>query len=202
VNRLALFALVAACDSKTFGGTPPQGFCPFGNSVDPGPGCTVESREVTIDGDDAEWVGVASNRCPDCQPGFVVALRALRTPDGRLALRADTQGPPLVDANHAYHFWLEPISGPPNFVDVRAQRGAAPEVGVDGVPLSGIPIELAIGNGIELAIPVAALPYRGGVSAYANLEVIDPTGAGGLAQDRFELVQACWDPTSPVCQPL
>jgi hypothetical protein len=200
VKAILLLAL-AACDPKTFGGTPPQGFCPIGSTTDPGPGCTVALADVAIDGDNADWANVPGTTCPDCQPGFVAAFRALRTPDGRLAFRADMTAGPLADASHSYHVFFEPIRGPTNFIDLRVQPGIATTLDLDGVPLAGIPVDTAFGaGGLEFAIPIAALPFRG-LGAYAALEVLDSTGAWQLAQARYAFVQACWDPTSPVCQP-
>jgi hypothetical protein len=203
VTRAVWLVLLAACDSKTFGGTPPNGFCPTNNIRDPGPGCSVPVADVVVDGDPAEWADVPVVDCPECADGTAAQLRALRTPDGRLAMFVGARGAPMIDAGHSYLLELAPLREPSYWIDIFVQPNEPPDIQLDGLPITGWPVDVAFGaTGIELAMPTAMLPYQGAVNGYGVLGTIDSTGAWTAAQPTSAFVTACWDPASPICAPL
>jgi hypothetical protein len=202
VTRAAWLVVLAACDRGSFGGTPP-GFCPTNNVRDPGPGCSVPVADVVVDGDPAEWANVPVVDCPECASGTAAQLRALRTPDGRLALFLDARDAPMADPKHSYLIELQPLREPTYWLDIFIKQAEAPELELDGLPISGWPVDVAYGaSGIELAMPTAMLPYQGAVDGYAALGTIDTTGVWTAAQPTSAFVTACWDPASPLCAPL
>jgi len=203
VTRAAWLVLLAACDRATFGGTPPNGFCPTNNVRDPGPGCSVPVADVIVDGDPAEWADVPIVDCPECAPGTAAQLRSLRTPDGRLAMYVGTREAPMADTSHSYLIELQPLREPAYWIDIFVHPDAPPDVALDGLPITGWPIDTAFGDaGIELAMPTAMLPYQGGVNGFAALGAIDTMGAWTASQPTSAFVTACWDPSSPICAPL
>jgi hypothetical protein len=205
VNRLALLGLLAACDTQSFGGTSPAGFCAANHATDPGPGCTVPMASIAIDGDEAEWSSVPSIACTlsSCASGDVSQIRSLRTGDGRIAFLLDIQDAPVADGNHSYLISIGPLREPSYWIDIRVSRGLEPEVSLNFLRLTGLPVEHAYGpSGIELALPVAALPHKGGVNVFGALEVVDGSLEWVPQQVEYAFASACWDPRSPVCQPL
>lgn len=195
--RLALLALVAAC------GNDPGGVCARDNEADPGAGCAVPLATITVDGDTADWDGIPVRACTTCADGDVTQVRSTRTADGRIAFLLDTQGAPLVDTNHSYLLSLGPLREPSYWIDIILQPATPPDVTLNTLPITGLPLDFAFGaTAIEIAFPIAALPHGGGVNAYAGAAVFDAANSNWVPQAQLQSENACWDPTSPVCQPL
>lgn len=188
--RGAWLAMLGACGAPSF--------CPATERVD-GTGCVAPMAVLAIDGDSGDWdVLPPPTGCEICTPGAVARVRGARTPDDRLALLLEVQGTAPMDAQHSYRITLSPVSGPLYYISVRARAGLAAQLDLTELPITGLPVEQGFGTVLEIAVPIAALPFAGGASVTAGLETFTTLGwVADLYSTRTSTV--CWDPTSPVC---
>ena len=163
--------------------------------------CAYPAHAIAIDGDLSDWSDVPTASCPGCTcanctgPGDVVTMRATATTDGKLALLAQTNGPPV---NVTYVLALATYDGPSLVLNMFASPSEAASEGTNFPDeFTGLPIAFAFSQsplgttGIELAIDLDALPFAGGALAF-----------GGISGTQaYPTIQACWDPTVALCQP-
>ena len=167
--------------------------------------CAPARPTITVDGDFSDWTSLKlpANSCaPECGPGEVTDVVTIVTGNGEVAAFAKVTGA-LDDSVHAYVFSFEPIDGPPFDLDVRL-RSTTVETFLSTTGITGFPARAAMGaDGIEVAVPIAALPFTAATYVTARLDVYDAgTSSWEFGQQTFvHLVPACWDPSSPFCRP-
>ena len=203
----ALAYALAACSA-------PQLDCPDTTTTTAGASCSYPAHAIAIDGDLADWDPVPSPseactacRCTTCTAGQVVGLRGTRTDDGNVALLVETDGEP-ASTSSSYLVSMFPLEGPQYALAVRAVVGGAPTVTLAGTPVAGVPVQAAAGGasspagtwGLELEIPIDALPFAGGFGVNAELEQYR-LAAWDAAQAQVPTIATCWDAGAPVCQP-
>src|ERR1041384_1126147 len=66
--------------------------------------CAFDPVPITIDGDFRDWQPLLlyAPDCGDCKPGEVAGVYATETPDGEVAMYAQTIGAPITDDTHSY----------------------------------------------------------------------------------------------------
>jgi hypothetical protein len=185
----------------------PSAQCPDYTSAPVNGRCSYPEHAIAIDGDLADWASVPelsakcpSCFCPACTPGQAYTVRSTPTADGQVALLVDTGGAPMAGA-FAYSVGLSPLDGPQYALTFQLFAGGTPVITLGDVAITGLPVEVAYGaTGIELAIPVDALPFGGGFVANAALER-KQLGKWEFAQQVVPTIAACWDPSASICLP-
>jgi len=201
IRALVVALVLAGCGNPAlhcFEGPDGGAYVPFNAS------CVPAARPIAIDGVFDDWAEVPSDHpgCDGCNPGDVVEVHAIVTPDDRLAIFGPTGGAPVVDATHSYLIDLTPFEQPIYATSIRV-GGRPSETAFNGVLTSGLPFEIAFGStGFELAIPRNALPFGPGVAIdLVELEVLQ--GSWRPAQNLVpQIMYICWDASSPLCKPL
>ncbi len=166
--------------------------------------CEVPPIAIAIDGDLSDWEPLLTYPpdCDECTTGQVAGVYIARTTDDEIAIYAATVGAPLTDATHSYYIELSPLAGPyygfgfqvtPSKIDALLRF----------VRIDSVPVRAAFGStGVELSLPMSAVPFTVGANAFGELDVLQFGGWVG-AQDYYPyLATVCWDATSPLCQPL
>ena len=196
--RIASIAiLLAACGD-------PGNKCPErgGTEVSFGTACVFAPRTIAIDGDLSDWSGIPSDMpVIGGNAGDVQGVHSTLTPDGNLAMYIETVAAPLELVTTRYRVELYPLDGPAYTLALDLQPTASiVELGTN--TLGGFPLAAAFGpTGIELAMPISALPFGGGL-AIETAVVQRRAGSWGVAQSAVpQIVYVCWDPHSPLCQP-
>lgn len=197
---IAAFVL-AACGN-------PDNKCPQhgGTDVSFGSACVFAPHAIAIDGDFSDWADVPSDRPligggSNDVSGEVQGVHATLTPDGNVAMYLETLGAPLDVATNRYHVELFPLDGPSYLLALELQPAADfVDLGVN--TLHGFPLEVAFGaTGIELAMPISALPFGGGL-AIETATLQRRVGTWNTAQLEVPaVVYVCWDKHSPLCLP-
>lgn len=199
---LALALTLAACA----GG--PLVRCPDLTEVPLGASCAPPPRAIAIDGDLSDWQAIpdpvancSTCFCTDCTAGQVTTLRATPTTDGKLALLVETGGAPTPPLDASYLVVIGPLTGP-GFALALTIGSGAPAIAIgDNVAataFTGLPAASAYGgSGVELALPLDALPLGGGALAYA----VELDSTGMFEQDIAPTIATCWDGSSAICQP-
>lgn len=189
--------VLAAC------GDPGYGFCPDGSRIaDRETGCALPPSEIVVDGELDEWaaiVGAASEPCNECTSGQVIETRVARTADDQLAIAARLRGG-VADPRHEYLVAFGPLQEPSYWMYLHVAPGREPRVELNEVALVGVPFThvFTIAS-LEVAIPIAALPYGGGARVTVLLE--DTRGEIAQPEDASSYAYACWDATAPICAP-
>lgn len=167
--------------------------------------CAVEPVPISIDGDFTDWAPLMTYPpdCPHCAVGFVSGVYATETPNGELAVYLKTMGAPDADAVHAYYAAFEPRARPLYQYGVRVTPSRIDVVMSYGIVLSGVAVKAASSDaGIELTIPISALPFTAGVDVVGELDFYDDVkGWQPEQKDNYPYATVCWDPQSPVCLP-
>jgi hypothetical protein len=169
--------------------------------------CEFPPARITVDGDASDWESllVYPIDCPECDPGQVAGVYATETTDGEIAIYASTIGAPFTDNRHRYYLDFGPLAFPYYSVGFAVQPASIFAFMNGTERVDGMPVRAAIGEaGIELAVPISALPFTAGARGYAQLEVA-AFGGWEVGQDFFEHPVAgaavCWDPDSSLCGP-
>lgn len=190
--------LLAAC------GDPGHGFCPDGSRIaDRGTGCMLPVSEIVVDGELDEWtaaLAASSEPCNECTSGQVIETRVARTADGQLAIAAWLRGG-VADPRHEYVVAFAPLQEPSYWMALHVAPGREPRVELDEQALVGVPLSHAFAiASLELTVPIAALPYGGGLRAAVLL--VEARG-GRVAQDEdaSSYAYVCWDASAPICAP-
>jgi hypothetical protein len=166
--------------------------------------CDFAPSMIEIDGDLGDWAPllVYPPDCSDCRPGEVAGVYVTETTNGEVAIFAQTVGAPLMDTRHRYDLQLTPLVLPPYALEFLVTPGGVETVVGYTVSVTGLPVRAAVGpTGIELAIPISALPFTAGANGWGVLEGFQ-LGTWEIAQDVTPfLASVCWDASSPLCQP-
>lgn len=200
--RLALVLVLA---SVTAGCGDPSMYCEQNRMrVQYNETCQVAPSVIAIDGDLSDWDALLTYPldCDECTAGQVAGMYVARTTDDEIAIYAATVGAPLSDAAHSYYIELSPLAGPyygfgfqvtPSQIDTLLRF----------VRMSSVPVRAAYGaTGVELALPMSAVPFTVGANTFGHLEMRQ-FGGWVAAQDYYPyLATVCWDASSPLCQPL
>jgi hypothetical protein len=165
--------------------------------------CAFDPVAITIDGDFTDWdaLELYPPDCPDCAAGAVSGVYATETTNGEIAVYLTTVGPPLTDLGHAYYAGFTPRVFPPYQYGVRARPSKSEVVMSYTIVVGGVPARAAFGaTGVELAIPISALPFTAGIDIFGELNR-DDFGWGDAQDIPYPYATVCWDPTSPLCRP-
>jgi hypothetical protein len=166
--------------------------------------CEVPPSVIAIDGDLGDWQALLTYPpdCDDCTSGQVAGMYATRTTNDEIAIYAQTVGAPLTDAAHSYYLELSPLAGPYYGFGFRVTPSRIDAM-LRFVQIDAVPVRAAYGpTGVELAVPMSAVPFSVGANAFGELEKRE-FGSWVIAQDVFPyLAVVCWDASSPLCQPL
>lgn len=165
--------------------------------------CIFDPVAITIDGDFSDWAALTTYPpdFPDGAPGTVSAVYATETTDGEYAVYLQTVGAPFTDASHSYYAGLTPRAYPPYQYGVRAHPTTHDVVMNYNIEISGVPAKAAYGpTGVELAIPISALPFTAAADAFGELN-IENNGWDDGQDVPYPYATVCWDPSSPLCRP-
>jgi hypothetical protein len=166
--------------------------------------CEVSPSAIAIDGDLDDWQPLLTYPpdCTGCGSGEVSGMYVTTTTDDEIAIYAATVGAPLTDVAHSYYIELSPLAGPYYGFGFQV-RPSNVEVMLRFVQVDGVAVRAAYGpTGVELAVPRTAVPFTVGANAFGELDARE-FGSWVAAQDFFPyLATACWDASSPLCQPL
>jgi len=204
-RAIAIALLIAACKGDDpYAGGAGGNACLDGSYRDPGPGCTVAPlADVTVDGHADEWTDervrypFSASCCGNGDPG---ELFIARTNDGAsLAMFMPIIGAALTDVGHNYvvHFRRYGTTyDQPGAISAEVVMSSSQGfMRINGIPVYGIPIEYAFGpDGLELRVPLDALPYPG--SAYVDARLVKAIG-GQVIDEALFTSQLCWNTADP-----
>lgn len=169
--------------------------------------CVFPPAAITIDGDASDWESLLTYPidCPECDRGQVAGVYATQTTEGELAIYAATIDAPFTDSRHRYYLDFVPLAFPYYAIGFAVQPASIATFMGNAVLVDGVPVRAAIGaTGIELAVPIGALPFTAGATGYGQLEVQE-FGSWRVGQDFIANpvpgATVCWDPDSPFCDP-
>jgi hypothetical protein len=213
VSRAALLLAVigcAACDPLSRGAD-----CLDLHSRDPGPGCTIPTLDVFIDGETSEWQqeGLArakgclscsqgdSPTCT-CEAGDIAYGQVARVSDDAVAFHLVTHGSPKLDRSVQYGIGMRRVlmraADPRNYHQTLAITPNMALTHLNGVASAeGLPLEYAFSeDGLELILPNEATPYGGAM--FINLVLLIPKSNKLELRNyhRYSL-KLCWDASDP-----
>lgn len=196
--------LLAACSSDPYMGVAGlDDSCIGDHRRDPGPSCTAQPLELTLDGAPDEWPAGLDwiPGCIGCTYDGAVFHANVTRAEGFVQFFIHTINAPSVLDGVYYAMGLRNhgmIYDDPRNTHVQILVGTGGSVALfNGFELQGLPVEAAFGaTGIEVRVPVDSLPFAGSAILAAWLAQRD--GDRFVFYDRPEVwSSACWDPRSP-----
>jgi hypothetical protein len=164
----------------------------------------VPTATIVVDGEIGDWAALpesADPGCGGCAAGDVTRVRGARISDGRVAFLLETSGAPRVDATNGYSIWLQPIAGPLFAINLIIDGPFGLTAWLNYLELQGLPVTHAVGPaGLEIAIPIAAWPFGGGLELFGERAVLGSDGWESPQSAFPPFARVCWDPASTVCR--
>lgn len=173
--------------------------CLYGSVRDPGPACTVpDGTGIAIDGYVSDWpIAPFHYVCPDCTFGAAIELAVFTRDHDSFIAWLQTIGAP--EDRDRYFYALEfrhpdMVADDPRNIYTTYAFGVDEDVTFVGdYPVRGVPATYAFGpRGVEVRVPIAALPYDGEALVSPVIRFWNGSGFGRTSAAGFSIF-LCWD---------